>query len=291
MIFSPLSLLNALALLSIAANGNTYQQIKRSLYLNGGKTFTAIQFHKYNRCLQSGNKNRTTLSIANQIYVNEDYTLNKTFQEIAVYKFSSGIASLDFSNKSKVARIVNEFVANKTHGKINDFIKPQIIRNEAAVLLVNAVHFKGEWEHKFNKNYTRASYFYINENDKVIVDFMTMRREFGYKWMRSLEASVLEMKYANSNYSFIIVLPWSRTGLAELERKLNNFDLKRLLSFDPHRDQHEVFIRIPKFTAQHEIKLNEILKKVCEDCLSEESKNLMTILIKFEYILLLVGYD
>lgn len=80
--------------------------------MNGGETFTAIQFHKYNRCLHSENNNRTTLSIANQIYVNEDYTLNKTFQEIAVYKFSSGIATLDFTNESKVTQVVNEFVAN-----------------------------------------------------------------------------------------------------------------------------------------------------------------------------------
>lgn len=118
--FSSLSILNVLALLSQAANGDTYEQMKRSLYLNENKTLTANQFYKYNELLQNRNEN-TTLLISNQIYIKAGYTLNDTFRATAT-KFSCGIESLDFGNNTQAAQTINDFITEKTHNKINLFI-------------------------------------------------------------------------------------------------------------------------------------------------------------------------
>lgn len=198
---------------------------------------------------------------------------------------------MDFTNKTGVARTINDFVSDRTHGKIKDFIKPQIITNDAAVLLVNAVYFHDEWIYKFDKANTVAGNFYINENETVRVDYMTTTDYFHYKWIHKLKASVLEMKYANPNNSFIIVLPWDRTGLAKLEKQLKNFDLMELTNFDRVYNE-KVTIKIPTFKAQHELKLNDILKKVCnEKQLKCDEKRKKCVMKKIQiYILLLVGY-
>lgn len=97
-----------------------------------------------------------------------------------------------------------------------------------------------------------------------------MRREtslFGHKNVFELEVSILEIKYANPKYSFIILLPWARTGLSTLETKLKNFDIKKLFNFN--KDSHlldykrrVVDAHIPKFKIEMKIKLNDILKEV-----------------------------
>lgn len=233
--------------------------MKRSLYLKDNKIFIANQFHKYNELLENDNE-KTLLSIANTIYVRDGYILNKTFQNVAAEKFSCGVQSLNFDNKIQSAQIINDFVENKTHDKIKNFIQSENINEDTEIMLINAIYFKSNWKNQFNKTLTAPDDFYVSENETVQVDFMKIQSNFHLSDIVELDASALEMKYANSKYSFIILLPRSRTGLSTLERKLKNFDLTKII--DSFWHPIGVDVKIPKFKVEHEIKLNEILKNV-----------------------------
>lgn len=115
-------------------------------------------------------------------------------------------------------------------------------------------------KNKFDKTVTAPDDFYVSENETVQVDFMKIESNFHLSYIFELDASALEMKYANSKYSFIILLRRSRTGLSTLETKLKNFDLKKII--DSFWYPKEVDVKIPKFKVEHEIKLNEILENV-----------------------------
>ncbi|XP_031618674.1 antichymotrypsin-2-like [Contarinia nasturtii] len=261
-IFSPVSILNVLALLSTAANGVTYEQMNKSLYLNDNKTFTANQFYEISRFLKN-NDEKTSLLIANRIYANERYTLNKTFASIAANKFSCGIEALNFDKNTQAARNINDFVAEKTNSQIRDFIQPDRIQKDISVILINAIYFKGSWKQKFNKTLTSAGNFYVNKNKTVQVDFMRMKSGFRYiDYEFELSASVLEIEYTNSKYSFIILLPRSRTGLSQLERRLKKCNLTRLSQDLVSRYPLEVDVRIPKFKVGMAIELDDLLKKL-----------------------------
>lgn len=229
-IFSPVSIINVLALVSLAAHGNTYDQMKRGLYLNDNKTYIANQFQAFNGFLQNSGK-QTTLMNVNQIYINNYYTLNKTFQEVAVQKFACGIKSLNVGNSIAAAQTINEFIAAKTHNKITNSIQPESIPDDIAVILMNAIYFKSIWKHKFDKTLTTPDDFYVSENETVSIDFVKIQSNFGFRSVHEKEADVLGMEYANSEYSFIVLLPWSRTGLSKLEIKLKNFDLTKTTRF------------------------------------------------------------
>lgn len=272
-IFSPLSIVNVLALLLLAANGDTFKQMRKSLYLEDNKILIADHFHKYNELIKNNNA-KTSLLIANQIYVKEGYSLKKTFQNIATEKFSCSVESLNFFNNIQAAQTINQFVDDKTNGKITNFIQAQDIDNDIALMLINAVYFKSDWKHKFNKSLTQPDNFYINENETVQVDFMKILSNFHIGRIDELEASALEMKYANSKYSFMILLPWSRTGLSTLETKLKKFDLTMITK---SYTEYAVDVKIPKFKTEHDLKLNDILKNVCiktvlNFCLKTKSK-------------------
>lgn len=258
MFFSPLSIVNVLALLSLAANGDTYEQMRKSLYLQDNKILVANQFHKYNELLANNNE-KTSLLIANQIYVKEGYRLNKTYQHIATERFSCSVEALNFINNIQAAQTINQFVDDKTNGKITNVMQAEDIDNDTAIMLINAVYFKSDWKHKFNKSLTQPDNFYINENETVQVDFMKIQSNFHIGRLDELGASALEMKYANSKYSFMILLPRSRTGLSTLETKLKTFDLTMIT-----KSLHEfgVDVKIPKFKIEYDIELKDILKNV-----------------------------
>lgn len=64
-----------------------------------------------------------------------------------------------------------------------------------------------------------------------------------------LNATAVELEYANSNFSFVVVLPNKRTGLNELEKSLQTNDWKEIS--DQMRSQR-VNVKIPKFKAEFE---------------------------------------
>lgn len=236
--------------------------MKQSLYFNDNKTITANQFYEINRFLEN-NDEKTSLLIANQIYVNERYTLNETFQSVAAKKFSCRLESLNFDKNTQAAQTINDFVAEKTNYQIRDFIQPDGINEDISVILINAIYFKGSWEQKFDKTLTSAGNFYVNENETVRVDFMRMESGFRYiPYEFELSASVLEIEYTNSKYSFIILLPRSRTGLSQLETRLKKYNLTRLSHDLVSRRQELVDVRIPKFKVEMAIELDDLLKKV-----------------------------
>jgi serine protease inhibitor len=88
---------------------------------------------------------------------------------------------------------------------------------------------------------------------------MSIKKHFNYGMIDQLDAAVLEMGYRDSDVSMLIILPNKRDGLAELEKKLESFDLQEILS-QMGREEVEVFL--PKFKIEYEFDLSETLKKV-----------------------------
>lgn len=243
---------------NIGANGNTFEELRKGLHLSADKSAVANNFHEYYGLLEKS-VGKSILSIANQIYVMTGYKIHPQFQEVAVKKFMSGIEALNFADAAPSARHINKFVEEKTKDKIKDLIKPSMLGADTRVVLVNAIYFKGNWEHQFNKDRTYEGDFFTSETEKVPVEFMTIKKKFNYVVLDKLDATALEMKYANSSFSFVIVLPNHRTGLAKLESELRNFDLSKIVA-DMY--EQEVDVTIPKFKVEFEINLNDVLKKV-----------------------------
>lgn len=262
MIISPLSVSSVLALLSQGANGNTFAELNRGLHLDGNKIASANQFQEYYGLLDKsiGGSN---LSIASKIYVQNGHSVKKEFRDVAVEKFSAGVESLDFAKSVESAQAINQFVEEKTNNHIKDLIQPDMISSDTRMVLANAIYFKGNWKYQFDRRRTAKGDFYTSETEKVPVDMMRIKKRFNYAVLDDLDATALEMEYAKSNFTFVIVLPNSRTGLTDLETQLKNYDLSQIT--DQMRSQ-EVDVTIPKFKVEFKINLNDVLKKACITC-------------------------
>ncbi len=86
----------------------------------------------------------------------------------------------------------------------------------------------------------------------------------GYGPITELNATALELYYGSGICSMFIILPDSKTGLPELEKKLSEIDLAQELSKLLHfvESSNQIDIEIPKFKIENKLELNEVLEKM-----------------------------
>lgn len=253
-----MSVASALALALQGAQKNTFKQIARGLHLGGDKAIIAAQFAKHYDLLKNG-VGKSTLSIANQLYVQQGYQIQQSFRDVAVNQFKSGVESLNFADAVAAAQTINAFVESKTNSKIKDLISSDSLDHLTRLVLVNAIYFKGNWEQKFPIERTSPGDFYVDETKTVTVDYMRNDDEYRFAELSDLDASALELKYAKSNISFVVVLPNGRTGLPALEASLKNYDLSKIIS---QMRKQKVEVTMPKFKIEYQIELTNVLQKV-----------------------------
>ncbi|XP_049309153.1 alaserpin isoform X5 [Bactrocera dorsalis] len=252
-IYSPFSIQTCVGMARIGAVGETAAELDRGLGLpSNDVTAIADTFHS----ILVTYKDSPILKVANKIYVMQGYSVKKEFNEIATTKFFSSADSINFADSTNAANTINKWVESKTNNLIKDLIAPDAVDSDTRVVLVNAIHFKGEWKYQFPKSATRDDDFYLNEVDSVRVPMMNLKETFGYGVISELDATVLEMPYKDSDLSMVVILPNSRTGLASLQEKLKNFNLSDITRYLMHT---KVIVKMPKFKAEYDIQLNDAL--------------------------------
>lgn len=259
LILSPLSVASVLALLIQGADGQTLQQMQKAFGLTGDKAMIAHQFEYYFNMLGIKDEHAKALLIANRLYVHHGVSIKKEFHDIIVDKFHFDISSINFAQAAESAHMINEYVEEKTNHHIKNLISPAALGPDTRLVGVNAVYFKGDWKYKFDKRQTYASEFFVDNANVVQVDFMHLHEDLHFTRLDELDASVLELEYANSPLSFFVVLPDSRIGLPTLEGKLKNFDFKKITDT---LFEAEVKVSLPKFKVEFELSLKEALREV-----------------------------
>lgn len=273
-ILSPLSVQMAVGLALMGARGQTAEEMTSGLKLSGHQRESiADGFHQLLEPFHSS----PMLKIANKVYAMKNYQVKADFNEIATKKFHSEAETLDFSENIGSASKINEWVEGKTNNLIKDLISPDSLSGDTRMVLVNAIYFKGFWQHQFPKHNTHKAPFYTSEIDSFEVDTMNVKAHFKYGIFTELEASAIELPYKDSDMSMLIILPNSKTGLSGLEEKLKTVDLADLTQ---KMYSTEVSVSLPKFKIEFQVSLPDVLKKVNNILQVENGMNFI-FLIKF----------
>ena len=160
---------------------------------------------------------------------------------------------LNFSNGNAGSKI-NKWVESQTNNKIKDVVSEDLDTNTALVL-INAMYFKGKWETEFND--AVEGDFQTSTNNVVKAQMMKSHSEsrYGYLYLEDLKAQAVEIPYKGGRISMIVILPDPESSLKDLE---NIFEVTQfnLLDFT----EEEVDLTLPKFKIETTLNLNEPLK-------------------------------
>lgn len=249
-----------MAMVEQGSGGRTYQQLCTVLGTGSNKQCTAMQFKNYYDSLEN-TVGSATFSLANEIFVQAGCELNQQYKKTLVNQFMSGIKQLNFADATGSAKTINTFVANKTNNKIQDLIEPDTLGADTRLVLVNAIYFKGDWLHKFNEESTHQGQFRAPTGNAP-VNFMNVVNRFKIGNIDDLGATALELPYANSNLSFVILLPNDEPSVDGLLQKLQPYTAPDYLQIAQKLFMREVNVTIPKFKNEFSINLNQVLSDV-----------------------------
>src|SRR5690606_30695631 len=152
---SPSSALIALLMAYNGADGETKQEMETALSIDG---FTVDEINKANLALMNmleKNSDSIELSMANSIWLNEEYHFTSDFKKKVIDYFNGEIAEINVFDNASVNRI-NNWVNDSTNGKIEEIIEAPL-HPDMVALLVNAIYFNGKWTHEFNEANTENS--------------------------------------------------------------------------------------------------------------------------------------
>ena len=227
--FSPISVTTALAMTYTGARGTTAQQMEQVLNFDdiGSASDVHAAFRQLLNVFNEPEKNYT-LSLANRLFGASGYDFLQDFMDLTDTYYDAPMTSLDFVLEPDISREhINEWVENKTEGKIQDILEQGTIIPSTVLVLVNAIYFKGKWAVPFDPEHTVIGDFHISEGSTVKTDMMTMSdTEFLYGESADLNAKILRLPYGGEEVSMFILLPNSVTGLSSVEEKLSLDGLK-----------------------------------------------------------------
>ena len=158
--------------------------------------------------------------MANRIYVKESLILEDAYVSSIG---SDNIGLADFVRSAEDARVrINAWVSSKTAGLIPNVIPPGAFSPETALVAVNALYFKGNWETRFPKDETRDDIFYaVGGNQRV--PFMSMYdKSFRVKEVAALDALLFAMPYEGGAFTMYVLLPNKRDGWKTAEQSLSD---------------------------------------------------------------------
>lgn len=257
--FSPISISISLAMLSTGAVGDTQTEILEGLGFNLTKVSLA-EIHEGFRSIQNRIAHPFTelqTSVGNTLVVSQDLQVLPEFVSATETSYNSTVLYADFSDEKAVIQLINDYVKDKTQGKIKEVISE--LDPDVRMMLVNYIFFRGLWEKPFPSGLVSTGDFYIDENTVVKVPMMLQyNQKHWYLEDRHVPCKVLQMDYRGDAMAFFILPNLGKMN--EVEKVLSSGMLTRW----HHLLQNRSFYRslgviFPKFSISTSYPLEGIL--------------------------------
>jgi len=259
-IFSPFLVTEGLWQLYLGSEGKEAKEISKVLQLNGKSKNESIQNYSNWRRKLSPPKDSTTFNWANSLFVANDINLLPQYRKQAMDIFHILPQTVDFQDPA-TKDLINAWVAKNTNNKINKIIDH--FHNKTKFMLLGAIYFKRSWQYQFNKRGTKKDKFHIplktGGTRTIQVDMMSVNHNFKLNPVKKLDAMSLELPYANSSISMVILLPNSVNGIDKMIANLNQLEIGDIA---PNSDKSNIIVYFPKFKFDVNIELNNALSRL-----------------------------
>lgn len=249
---SPLSLHMAMGMLLNGAEGETAQQIAKTLKMDGVSHNDLNEAYK---ALLRGLPNadpKVELGLANSVWYRNTFQVETNFLNVLRQSFDAEVAGLNFNDPSAKDKI-NGWASSKTNGKIPKVIDE--IRPEHVLFLMNALYFKGDWKYQFNPESTSDAPFQLADNSEKTVKMMSLKENF--KVAHQANYSAVQLPYANGQFNLTLLIPDPGTSANQVIDGLSATAWNELRT--SLLKEANVRVGLPRFTLEYEIKLNDAL--------------------------------
>lgn len=220
-VLSPLSVKVLLALLyeGSASASETQCELLSAL---GGRQLEKSAIDKLSEDILRYKQQGNDLLIADRIFYDQSVAIVQKFHSIITTKYNATTESVDFQNNVGAANQINQWVAQNTRDKITDIVKPDTLQ-DAILMLINTIYFKGSWAVPFTTNATVEKPFHLSSKarhagpgSKTAIFMKQREHVFYYTYSEQLKTAFLRLPYQNDQLSMMVMLPDAQVSLDQL---------------------------------------------------------------------------
>nr|XP_060612082.1 alpha-1-antiproteinase 2-like [Anolis sagrei ordinatus] len=256
-VFSPMSISIAFALLSLGAKGNTLSQLLSGLSFNP-KEISEQEIHNgFRHLLLALNRSQAELelNVGNALFTHDQFKLLQKFLKDAKHFYQSEILPTNFKKLKEAEQQINSYIEKKTNGKLKDVVKN--LDPLAVTVIVNYVFLKAYWEKPFNYKFTKEGDFFVDEQTTVKVPMMSRNSFFNAYYDKDLGCQVVQLPY-KGNASALFILP----DPGKLKLVEDALGKKILLKWEKSLRPEKIHLTLPKFSLDGSYDVEKTLRKL-----------------------------
>lgn len=252
---SPLSISTALTMTYQGARTSTKEAMAKTLkYTHIDDSALNESYKNLLRHLKQIDK-EIALNISNSIWIREGESIEEQFIATNRDVFDAFVTQLDFSREDAADQI-NQWISDATNKMIEKMLEPPISPN-VVMYLINAIYFKGDWTHQFDKNNTLESPFHAGSG--ITQQAMMMSKNGTVEFGQGDGFKAVRLPYGNEKMAMYCILPDENTNINDF---IADLDMERWIAIkESISEQEDVQLRLPRFKLEYGIKnLNDSLK-------------------------------
>jgi serpin B len=260
---SPYSIAVALSMTYAGARGATAEQMARTLHVS----FPGQDLHRARNAVDqaitepdqtdeevAGGFEPLRLQVANSLWGQSGYDFRGEFLDLLARHYGAGMRLVNYRGDPEGSRsAINRWVEEATERRIVDLIPPEIINVMTRLVLVNAIHFQGNWLFKFDPEQTTRGEFTLLDGSRRSVSMMRIDRKYHYGEGDGWKA--VQLPYAGGA-SMLVIAP-DEGRFEDVESALHSGFVDRIRS---ELDEREVDLAMPRFEFDSDFSLAETLK-------------------------------
>lgn len=214
--FSPHSVSLALAMTYAGARSTTAQQMAQALHFDLPQERLHPAFNALNRELAARATARSnpgeehtgfTLNQANAIWGQRGHHFEPAFLDLLAAHYGAGLRLADFAGAPEPSRTrINDWVREQTQNKIDKLFPPGSITASTRLALTNAIYFKAQWQHPFNKAETRDAAFTLLTGRQASVPTMHATDALPLPYASGTDVEAIQLNYFG-DVSMVVLLP------------------------------------------------------------------------------------
>jgi serpin B len=200
------------------------------------------------------------LSLANALWGQSGEEFLDGFLALNRRHYGAAFREVDFSSAPEDARLaINDWAERNTNDRIKELLVPGDVTPTTALVLTNAIHFKGTWKYRFDVDETRKASF-RNADGRDVAAEMMWNRGGTFRFLAGDGFKALALPYAGDRASMVVLLPDPQSDLARLEQRLTAENIEHWLS--EMRPTEMGTVMFPRFELTSRLELAETLREM-----------------------------
>lgn len=192
--------------------------------------------------------------VANSVWSNETILgdcLNETYANTLKEDMNAEAHMLPFD--AKAVDKINDWVDENTDGMITELLKE--IPPDAAMYLINAMTFEGEWSEAYEEYQIREGEVFTNALGEE--EEARMLCETGNLYLENDDATGFIKYYEGGEYAFMAMLPKEEGSIEDYVANMSGEDY--IAFYESLTSEYDVVTQLPCFTYSYDLTLNDAL--------------------------------